>query len=774
MSRTLSSLEESSSPSTSTGGADHSAGAPDVAGGAAGTSSALAAAAAEPIRPLLDDRSLYINREISWLAFNERVLSEALSARWPLLERLKFLAIFSSNLDEFFMIRVSGLHEQLEAAVVETSPDGLTPGEQLVEIGAILRRQLKVATNLLSDDLLPALAALGIHIRDWTSLSPAQQTLCQSYFRRSVFPVLTPLGVDPGHPFPFLSNLSLSLAVETRDPETGDKKFARVKVPESLPRFVPFSCFDAACVTTAHDAKHDFLPLEQLIAAHLEDLFPGMEILGCYPFRVTRDMDMAILEEEAHDLLSIVDREIRQRRFGACVRLEVGIATPDRIRRFLLEKIGIDEEDVYESPGPLGLGALMAIAQVGRPDLRDAPFTPRIPPEFADGEDPFLAIRDHDVLLHHPYDSFAPVLDFLRRAADDPQVLAIKMTLYRAGSTADAVRALVHAAENGKQVAVSIEIKARFDEENNIAWARALERVGAHVFFGKAASKTHAKLVLVVRRESDGLKRYVHMSTGNYNAATARLYTDVGLFTADPQIGEDVSDVFNSLSGFSKKGRYRKIAVAPVGLADALVAKIDEQAKRARARRPARIFAKLNSLVDVRVIQALYRASIAGVSIDLCVRGVCCLRPGVTGVSDNIRVFSIVGRFLEHERVFAFGAPGEEEIFLSSADWMPRNFYRRVEVLFPVESKPLREQVRREVIEPALGDQGHAYRMDAHGVYTRGTTTASTPTGVGDISRSAQEEVLERILRKSARAAAARRPVRTSLRQPSNRPMPVV
>ena len=731
---------------------------------------------------VLDNPSLYVNREISWLAFNQRVLEEAQSPRWPLLERLKFLAIFSSNLDEFFMIRVSGLHEQLEAAVVETSPDGLSPREQLDRIAGILRGQLSTAADLLTKDLAPALAARGIHIRDWESLDPERKRQGRHYFRKSVFPVLTPLGVDPGHPFPFLSNLSLSLAVETRDPETEERKFARVKVPESLPRFVPLSCFDGdGHVSHAghsdskiHDAKtpagkidgkghdgrlHDYVPLEQLIAAHLEDLFPGMEILGCYPFRVTRDMDMAILEEEAHDLLSIVNREIRQRRFGACVRLEVSCGIPDRIRHLLLDKLEIDEEDVYESPVPLGMGALMSIATLNRPDLRDPPFLPRVPPELAEDEDPFAAIRAHDLLLHHPYDSFAPVLDFLRRAADDPQVLAIKMTLYRAGSTADAVRALVHAAENGKQVAVSIEIKARFDEENNIAWARALERAGAHVFFGQAVSKTHAKVVLVVRQESGGLQRYVHIATGNYNASTARLYTDIGLLTADPQIGEDISELFNSLSGFSKKGRYRKIAVAPIGLADAILAKIDEQVKRARAGRPARIFAKLNSLVDVRVIQALYRASCAGVSIDLCVRGICCLRPGVAGVSENIRVFSIVGRFLEHERVFAFGVPGEEEIYLSSADWMPRNLYRRVEVLFPIESKSLRERIRQEVIEPALGDNVHAYQMREDGSYTRRRPADGTTP------RSAQLEVLEHVARPSPLAAAtARRPRKNSPR----------
>jgi len=719
-------------------------------------------ASAEVNAPALDDRSLYINREISWLGFNERVLGQALSPRWPLLERLKFLAIFASNLDEFFMIRVSGLHEQLEASVIEASPDGMSPGEQLAEIGRILRRQLEVASKLLSDDLLPGLAAQGIHLRDWESLDADTKKLGQRYFRRSVFPVLTPLGVDPGHPFPFLSNLSLSLAVETRDPDTGEQKFARVKVPEILPRFIPFASLGVEPAEGAENVQ-EFLPLEQLIAAHLGDLFPGMEVLGCHPFRVTRDMDIAILEDEAHDLLSIVDREIRQRRFGDCVRLEIAAGTPERIRSFLMEKIAIDEEDVYDSSGPLGLGALMSIALLNRPDLRDPPFLPRVHPAFADGEDPFAAIRARDLMLHHPYDSFGPVLDFLRRAADDPHVLAIKMTLYRAGSTADAVRALVHAAENGKQVAVSVEIKARFDEQNNITWARNLERVGAHVFFGQAVSKTHAKLVLVVRQETDGLKRYVHLSTGNYNSSTARLYTDIGMFTCDPQIGEDVSDLFNSLSGFSKKGRYRKIAVAPLGLADAILGHIDEQTKRAASGRPAKIFAKLNALVDMRVIQALYRASMAGVSIDLCIRGICCLRAGVPGVSDNIRVVSIVGRFLEHERVFAFGPAGEEEFYLSSADWMPRNLYRRVEILFPVEDKTLRERLRHEVMEPALDPNRQAYRMDATGLYTREVIQGDEP------KRGAQEQVMERVVRSGLHAVPARRPAKSVRKAPTPR-----
>ena len=734
-----------------------------VEGAATGADDDAARESSEGSAPALDDRCLYINREISWLAFNERVLGQALSPHWPLLERLKFLAIFSSNLDEFFMIRVSGLHEQLEAAVIETSPDGLSPGEQLAQIGNILRRQLDVASKLLSGELLPGLAAHGIHLRDWESLDAETKKLGQIYFRRSVFPVLTPLGVDPGHPFPFLSNLSLSLAVETRDPDTGENKFARVKVPESLPRFVPFT---ALGVEPAEGAENvlEFLPLEQLISAHLGDLFPGMEILGCYPFRVTRDMDIAILEDEAHDLLSIVDREIRQRRFGACVRLEVAAGTPERIRSFLMEKIGIDAEDLYESSGPLGQGALMSLAFLNRPELRDPPFLPRIHPAFAEGEDPFAAIRAHDIMLHHPYESFSPVLDFLRRAADDPHVLAIKMTLYRAGSTADAVRALVHAAENGKQVAVSIEIKARFDEENNITWARTLERVGAHVFFGQAVSKTHAKVVLVVRQETDGLKRYVHLSTGNYNASTARLYTDIGMFTADPQIGEDVSDLFNSLSGFSKKGRYRKIAVAPLGLCDAILGHIQEQTDRAAAGQPAKIFAKLNALVDMQVIQALYRASMAGVSIDLCVRGICCLRPGVPGISDNIRVISIVGRFLEHERVFAFGPAGEERFYLSSADWMPRNLYRRVELLFPVEDKTLRERLRHEVMEPALDANRQAYKMDTHGVYTHEVVAGDEP------KRTAQEQVLDRVVRSGLHAVPVQRPSKNPSKSPTKLP----
>jgi polyphosphate kinase len=696
----------------------------------------------------LDDPQLYINREISWLAFNARVLAESRDARWPLLERLKFLAIHGSNLDEFFMIRVSGLHEQLEATVTEATPDRLSPKEQLVAIRQLVLAQVKEVTTTLASELLPALSAHGIRIEDWEQLDADTRRLASAYFRRAVYPVLTPLAVDPGHPFPFLSNLSLSLAVEVRDPVTEERKFARVKVPEILPRFVPLdgsllsgdappaSIAPGASMAPPSDVPRRFLPLEQLIAAHLDQLFPGMEIIAQYPFRVTRDMDVEILEDEAHDLLAAVDREIRQRRFGACVRLEVLHGIPERIRQFLVEKLEIDGDDVYESPGLLGLSALMSLALINRSDLRDPPFSAKTPPELGEGSDIFAAIRNGDILLHHPYDSFLPVIDFLNRAADDPHVLAIKMTLYRAGSNAEALRALVRAAENGKQVAVSIEIKARFDEEANIGWARKLERVGAHVFYGTAGMKTHAKAALVVRREGDKLVRYAHLSTGNYNASTARLYTDLGVLTANVEIGEDVSELFNSLSGFAR-ARYRRIAVAPHGLLSAILAKIGEQTERARAGKPARIFAKLNSLVDMRVIQALYHASTAGVPVNLVVRGVCCLRPGVPGLSENIQVFSVIGRFLEHERVYVFGPAGEEEFFLSSADWMPRNLDRRVEVLFPIESEKLRDQIRREVLAPVLSESSRVYVMDAEGNYQR------RKPAPGQAEVGVQESVLE-------------------------------
>ncbi len=695
--------------------------------------------------PLSAEPGHYLNREMSWLAFNERVLEEAADAAWPLLERLKFFAIFHANLDEFFMIRVSGLHGQLVQPDVERSPDGLTPREQLTRIAETVRRQLRTASELFAKQLAPELSAAGVRIRSWESLSPQLQELARAYFRTTVFPVLTPLAVDPGHPFPFISNLSLSLAVEAEDPEAELRRFARVKVPEILPRFVPLDAFGESSHPDPA-APSEFLPLEALISANLDALFPGMRILGVYPFRITRDMDIEIMEDEADDLLVTIDREIRRRKFGAVVRLEVDPATPDRIRAFLLSKLEIDQEDLYETPAPLGPSALFALAGLQRPELHDQSFVPAVPRELLDAADPFEAIRAGDIMLHLPYDSFTPVLTFLRKAAEDPAVLAIKMTLYRTGSNSDIVKSLIAAAENGKQVAVAIELKARFDEQNNIEWARALERAGVHVFYGSAGLKIHGKVTLVVRREQDGIRRYVHLSTGNYNAGTSRIYTDLGLFTCDPDLGEDATEVFNSLSGFSKGSHYRKLAVAPATLAEHVLAKIEAQAERARSGKPARIFAKMNALVDAPVIQALYRASQAGVDIDLDVRGICCLRPGVPGLSENIRVFSVVGRFLEHARVFIFGPPGEEEFFLSSADWMPRNLYRRVELLFPVSREALRERIRREVVEPVLNDNTRARDLDASGVYHR------RHPAVGEPASDAQLSVLTLVMRHGLRA----------------------
>jgi polyphosphate kinase len=665
---------------------------------------------------------LYLNRELSWLAFNERVLDQAKDASWPLLERLKFLAIFGSNLDEFYMIRVSGLHEQLESRALSAAPDGLSVVEQLKRIRSVVSRLSETAVSLWLHELLPELAKNDIRVRSFAELSGEQQEWARAYFRRAVFPVLTPLAVDPVHPFPFLSNLSLSLAVEAENPNTAERRFARIKVPESLPRFVLIGASTSVAQRPASGA--DYVAIEQLIAGNLMDLFPGMNVVGCYPFRVTRDMDLELLEDEASDLLATIDRELRKRRFGAAVRLELSPGVPDRIRKLFLEKLEIDEDDVYESGGLLGLSGLMALAQIARADLHDVPLAARVPHELSEQGDPFDAIRQNDILLHHPYEAFTPVLTFLRRAAEDPNVLAIKMTLYRAGVNSEAVRALMRAAENGKQVAVSIELKARFDEENNIGWARALERAGVHVFYGAAGLKTHAKVLLVVRREGQELRRYVHLSTGNYNATTARFYTDTGLFTTDPDIGEDASELFNSLSGFSTSFSYRKLAVAPVTLRTTLVARVREQADRARAGKPARIFGKLNALVDPQMIRELYRASCAGVTIELVVRGVCCLRPGLPGISERIRVHSLLGRFLEHERVFLFGPEGEEDFFLSSADWMPRNLDRRVEVLFPVKSEAIRARIRNECLTPLDLDNVRAYEMTADGAYQRRVPSA--------------------------------------------------
>ncbi|MFN2633050.1 MAG: polyphosphate kinase 1 [Thermoanaerobaculia bacterium] len=685
----------------------------------------------------LNDRALYFNREISWLAFNRRVLEEALDSSWPLLERLKFLAIFHSNLDEFFMIRVSGLHEQLEAAVTERSADGLSADEQLKTICEIVRRDCALAVSTLTADVLPGLREKGILLSRWEEIPSAARRELTGYFENVVFPVLTPLAFDPAHPFPFLSNLSLSLAVELSGKDEGKPFFARVKVPPSLPRFVP---------VPGDGERAEFLLLEDLIEAHLSSLFPGMKVRGTSGFRVTRDADFDLREEEAGDLLRVVAENVRQRRFGAAIRLEVDSRCPETIRDLLSKQLALDPEDVYAIDGPLGVTDFLALHRLERPELKDDDFLPGSRAVFANPATLFDAIRQKDVLLHHPYDGFDPVLSFLEAAADDSDVLAIKMTLYRTGPDSPVVAALARAAENGKQVAVLVELQARFDEEKNIQWARSLERAGVHVAYGVEGLKTHAKIALVVRREGSTMRRYVHVGTGNYNTTTSRVYTDLGLFTARPDFGHDASELFNFLTGFSKRTRYKRFSVAPFSLHEKVVGLIDGEAEKAREGRPSGIVAKMNSLVDANVIRALYRASAAGVPITLAVRGICCLRPGVPGVSENIRVSSVVGRFLEHSRAFAFGAADEQEIFLSSADWMPRNFFRRVELMVPVLDPQAREKIRQEVFDPLQADNSRARDLQADGAYVRRTREPGQPRF------DAHEAAFDRLARRGLRA----------------------
>jgi len=659
--------------------------------------------------------SLYLNRELSWLAFNARVLHEALDPRVPLLERVKFLAIFSANLDEFFMVRVAGLRRQVAAGVVLTPPDGLTPQEQLDAINAEVARLCK-AQRVCLTSLLEELAPHGVRLLAVKDLTPAEWGEIDEYFESQVFPVLTPLAVDPGHPFPYISNLSVSLAVEVRDPVGGAVRFARVKVPKSLPRWVP-----------VNGRPYHFVPLEQVIGANLGALFPGMEVVNWYAFRITRYSDLDLPVEAPEDLLATIEEQIFNRRFGEVIRLEVQDDMPQHLRALLLDELREDdvpevgrlsERDVHDAGHLLDLADLMGLASLDVPGLHDSPFTATVPPELRDTSvSIFGVIRERDILVHHPFDSFtASVERFLDEASRDPQVLAIKLTLYRTSGDTALVAALVEAARRGKQVAVIVELKARFDESNNISWARQLEDAGVHVAFGIAALKTHAKIALVVRREADGIRRYIHLGSGNYNSRTARLYTDVGLFTSSPSIGADVSDLFNSLTGYSRQRLYRKLLVAPVNLRTRFLELIDREATHAAAGRPARIVGKMNALVDAEVIDALYRASQAGVEIDLIVRGICCLRPGLEGISDRIRVISIVGRFLEHSRLWKFTNGGAEEFYLGSADWMPRNFDRRVEAVAPVESTALHERLR-SLLETYLEDNRQAWELDANGVW---------------------------------------------------------
>jgi polyphosphate kinase len=663
----------------------------------------------------LDDPSLYISRELSWLEFNDRVLEEALDSRNPLFERLKFVAIFGTNLDEFFMIRVAALKQQIEAQVVRRSEDGRLPAEHLAAISERLRLTLPLQMRVLNDELLPALEQQGIRLTQLAELDDETQAALERTFDDNVFPVLTPLAVDSGHPFPYISNLSLSLAVELEEPTPDgvELHFARIKIPPTLPRFVP--------VETAPAGERRFILLEDLIAHHLDGLFPGMHVRDSYLFRVTRDADLDLQEDEADDLLRAIESELRRRRFGEPVRLEVERGMPEYMRDFLCNSLELTAVDCYEIEGLMGLSDLWQIVNLpGYEHLRDKPFMPGIPKRLIGVTDIFAQIREGDILLHHPYESFDPVIQFLQQAAEDKKVLAIKATLYRtSGKNSPIVRALLTAAENEKQVAVVIELKARFDEENNIEWAKRLERAGAHVVYGFANQKVHAKTILVVREDDDGLRRYMHFGTGNYNEKTALLYTDLSLFTCRPELGTDDAQLFNALTGFSKITDYEDLWVAPVTLHRELISRIDRETEHARSGRPAGIRAKVNAITEADVIRALYRASQAGVPIDLLVRGMCVLRPGVPGISENIRVRSIVGRFLEHSRISVFENGGEREVHIASADWMGRNLDRRVELSVPVLDPLMAQTLNAQILSILLADNVKSRELREDGTYER-------------------------------------------------------
>jgi polyphosphate kinase len=670
------------------------------------TSTLLVAEYGRPVDA--SDSVLFINRELSWLAFNERVLVDAKDASLPLYERLKFLAIVSSNLDEFFMVRVAGLKQQILSGVTEAPADGMRPDEQFAAIGEAAHTMVEAQYRVWRDELVPLLTFNGISLLTPDQLSPEQRTVARSYFSSSVFPTLTPLAVDPVHPFPHLRNKSLNLAVLLRKEGPRKRKAGRpislavVQVPSVLDRLVPLPSASG----------RSFILLEDLVAAHVGDLFPGFNVEQTSAFRVLRNWDLTLDEEESEDLLSTIQEELRRRDRGAAVRLELDAKASIDLEQSLSGALRLGPSDVYRIRGPVQINDLLALSELDpRPELHVEPLVPVVPRNIRDAQSMFALIAANDVLLHHPYESFDPVVRFIEEAAEDPHVLAIKQTLYRISGDSPIARALGRAVENGKQVTVLVELKARLDEANNIAWARRMEKHGVHVVYGLIGVKTHCKVALVVRREGTGIKRYVHLGTGNYNTTTARQYTDLSMFTAREQIADDVGALFNMLTGYSVPPSWKRLAVAPFGLHERLIELIGREAERARRSEPARIVAKMNSLVDPGVIRALYAASQAGVQIELLVRGICCLRPGVAGVSDNICVTSVVDRFLEHSRVFAFGPPERAEVYLSSADWMPRNFLRRIEVMFPVEDAAIRARVLDEVLGIGLRDNVKAKRL---------------------------------------------------------------
>ncbi len=660
------------------------------------------------------DGSLYVNRELGWIYFNQRVLEEALNPdAHPLLERVKFISIFSSNLDEYFMIRVAGIEDQYEAGIQDRTIDGHTPFEQLEKIRTMVQQQLSQRNECFYHDLVPALQREGIEFLKVSELTTVHQRALSHYFRKEIYPVLTPLAFDTGHPFPFMSNLSLNLAVELEDEESKTLKFARVKVPGILPRLLRLND-----IKGFHDEDGiiRFIWTEDLIENNLAHLFPKMRIIQSHLFRLIRDADIEIEEDEAGDLLKTIEKSIRSSRYGKVVRLDITPEMPSSVRKLLIKNLELAPRNVYEIDGALGFGCLIDLLKIERPDLKDETFVPynRIEEEFAD--DIFSAIRVKDRLLYHPYDSFQPVVNFLNKAALDPDVLSIKQTLYRVGSNSPIVEALMKAAEEGKQVAVLVELKARFDEENNIVWARALEDVGVHVVYGLPGLKTHAKLTLIVRREQQKLKRYLHLGTGNYNPATGKIYTDYSLFTTNEQLANDVSELFNALTGYSKHTGYRKLLVSPINTRKRIIEMIDREIALTQQGNKGRIVMKMNALVDVQTIQALYRASCEGVRVDLVVRGICSLKPGLPGVSENIRVISVIGRFLEHSRAYYFQNGGKHELYLGSADIMPRNLDDRVETLFPVFDKALIKVVTSD-LDLILSDNVKAWQMNADGTY---------------------------------------------------------
>ena len=672
----------------------------------------------------LDDPSLYINRELSLLDFQRRVLEEAQDSRNPILDRLMFLSFVGSNIDEFFMVRVAGLKRQIEKGLLETTPDGMTPAEQLRAIRASVIRLFRSAHDCWTKELVPALEEAGIHILNYADLNAEQRAVADSYFQETIFPTLTPLAFDPGRPFPHISNLSLNLAVLLRGLEE-EEHFARVKIPDTLPQLVPVSGGAKTKSRTKTVPKdQSFVWLEQLVTANLGDLFPGMTILEAHPFHVTRDADSEIADLEAGDLLESVEEGVWQRRFADVVRVEIDEGMPAAVLDILTKHLELDREDIYRiTGGPLSLVRVRTLTKLDRPDLKFAPFVPAMPAalmkEGEEVEDIFSALQHGDILLHHPFDSFQPVVGLLQKAARDPDVLAIKVTLYRVGRNAPVVDALVEAAENGKQVAVLLELKARFDEESNIGWARKLEEYGVHVVYGLMGLKVHAKALLIVRKEGEVIRRYAHLSTGNYNSVTAQLYTDIGMLTCDPQIGADCTDLFNFLTGYSAKSSYRKLLVSPVTLRNGIESLIQREIEHQKNGRGGHLIFKMNALVDKKMIELLYQASQAGVRVQLLVRGICCLLPGIPGISENITVTSIVGRFLEHSRIFYYRNGGNDEVYLGSADLMPRNLNRRVEVDFPVRDKNLIRFVRDEILGTYLKEEAKARHMVSDGKYVR-------------------------------------------------------